>query len=95
MGWIICVCSEKLQRDFVAQTFALNAPVQYVLHQVSCNYEMNPNAPKHYETYQNMSLGSHGVDRVLSFREIMMRLRGTNFCIYFTSSARFALSLLL
>jgi hypothetical protein len=34
-----------------------------------------------------MSLGSNGVDRVLSLRKIPMRLRGTNFC---TSSARFA-----
>ena len=92
MGWIRCVCLEKLQRDFVAQTFVLNAPVQYVLHQVSCNYEMNPNAPKHYETYQNMSLGSHGVDWVRSLRKIPTWLRGTNFCINCTSSPRFALS---
>ena len=28
----------------------------------SCNYETIPNAPKHYETQQNMSLGSNGVD---------------------------------
>ena len=34
-----------------------------------------------------MSLGSNGVDRVLSLRKISMRLRSTNFC---TSSARFA-----
>ena len=46
-----------------------------------------PNAPKWYETHQNMSLGSNGVDRVLLLRKIPMRLRGTNFCI---SSARFA-----
>ena len=37
---------EKLQRDFVAQTFALIAPVQYVLHQVSCSYETITNARK-------------------------------------------------
>src|SRR6185312_3323421 len=36
---------------------------------------------------QNMSLGSNGVDRVLSLQKIPMRLRGINFC---TSSARFA-----
>src|SRR6185437_317772 len=48
---------------------------------------MVPNAPKWYETQQNMSLGSNGVDRVLSLRKIPMRLRGSNFC---TSSARFA-----
>ena len=58
MGWIWCVCWEKLQRDFVARTIALIAPVLYVLQQVSCSYEMIPNAPKHYETHQNMRLGS-------------------------------------
>ena len=45
---------------------------------------MVPNAPK---SHQNMSLGSNGVNRVLSLRKIPMRLRGTNFC---TSSASFA-----
>ena len=70
MGWIRCVCWEKLQRDFMARTFALIAPIQYVLHQVSCSYETIPNAPKHYETYQNMSLGSNGVDQVRSLRKI-------------------------
>ena len=40
----------------------LIAPVQYVLQQVSCSYEMIPNEPKHYETHQNMSLGSNRVD---------------------------------
>jgi len=48
----------------VAQTFALIAPIQPILHRVSCSHEMVPNAPKHYETQQNMSLGSNGVDRV-------------------------------
>ena len=57
MGWIRCFGCEKLQRDFMAQTFALIAPVQYVLQQVSCSYEMIPNAPKYYETHQNISLG--------------------------------------
>ena len=36
IGWMGCVGFEKLQRDFVARTFALIAPVQYVLQQVSC-----------------------------------------------------------
>ena len=45
------------------------------------------NAPKLYETHQNMSLGSNGVDRVFTLPKIPMQLRGTNFC---TSSARFA-----
>ena len=52
----------KSRRDFVARTFALIAPVHTVLHRVSCSYEMIPNAPKHYETHQNMSLGYNGVD---------------------------------
>ena len=33
-----------------------------------------------YETHQNMSLGSNGVDRVRSLRNDSTRLRGTNFC---------------
>ena len=48
----------------MAQTCALIAPVQPVLHRVSCSNETLPNAPKQYETLQNMSLGSNGVDRV-------------------------------
>jgi len=48
---------------------------------------MVPNAPKEYETHQNVILGSKGVDRVRTLRKILMRLRGTNFG---TSSARFA-----
>src|SRR6185312_16142367 len=68
-------------------TFALIAPVHPVLHQVSCSYQMVPNAPKWYETHQNISLGSNGVDWVRSLRKNPTRLRGMNFC---TSSARFA-----
>src|SRR6185437_13091484 len=37
--------------------------------------------------HRNISLGSNGLDRVCSLREIPTRLRGTRFC---TSSARFA-----
>ena len=81
MDWISCVGCEKLQRDFVAQTFALIALVQYVLQQVSCSYETIPNAPKYYETHQNMSLGSNGVDQVRWLRTITTRFRGTNFCL--------------
>ena len=66
MGWIGYVRCEKSRRDFVARTFALIAPVHPVLHRVSCSYEMIPNAPKHYTTHQNMSLGSNGADWVRS-----------------------------
>ena len=85
-------CCEKSRRDFVARTFALIAQVHTVLHRVSCSYEKNPNAHKHYETHQNMSLGSNGVDQVRLLRKITMWLHGTNFCINCTSSVCFATS---
>ena len=88
MDWVRSL-RKKLQCDFVARTFALSAPIHPVLHQV-CSYEMIPNAPKHYETHQNMSLGSNGVDRVRSLRKITTWLRGMNFCINCTSSPRLA-----
>ena len=59
MGWIGSIHCEKTQRDFVARTFALIAQVHSILHRVSCSYEMNKNAHKHYETHQNMSLRSN------------------------------------
>ena len=92
MGWTWCVSCEKSRRHFMARTFALIAQVHSVLHRVSCSYEMNPNAHKHYEMHQNMSLGSNGVDWVHSLRKIPTWLRGSNFCINGTSSPRFALS---
>ena len=61
---------EKLQRDFVARTFVLIAPIQFVLHQVLCSYEIIPNAPKYCETDRNISLGSNRVDWVCSLRKI-------------------------
>ena len=70
MGWISCIRSDKSQRDFVAQTFAIIALVQPILHRVSCSYETIPNESKHYETDQNMSLGSNGVDQVHLLRKI-------------------------
>ena len=59
MGWIGCIHREKSQRDFMARTFELIAPVQTILHRVSCSYETIPNAPKHYAMHQNISLGSN------------------------------------
>ena len=70
MGWIGCVCCEKSGRGFVAQTFAIFAPVPTVLHRVSCSYETITNAPKHNEAYENISLGSNGVDWVGSLQKI-------------------------
>ena len=57
MWWIGCVRCENIRRDFVARTFALIAPVQPILHRVSCSNEIVPDATKHYETQQKMSLG--------------------------------------
>ena len=68
MGWIDYVRCEKSRCDFVPRT--LTAPVQYVLHQVSCSYETIPNASKRYETQQNMSLGTNGMDQVRSLGKI-------------------------
>src|SRR6185503_8115018 len=64
IGWIGIVHCKKSRHHFVARIFALIARVHRVLHRVSCSYGMIPNAPKHYETRQNMSLGSNGVDQV-------------------------------
>jgi hypothetical protein len=89
-SWIGCVCCEKSRRDFVARIYALIAPVHTVLHRVSCSYKTIPNAPKHYATHQNMSLGSNGVDWVRSLWKIRTWLRATNFCINCTSSHHFA-----
>ena len=81
MEWIGCIRCEKSRRDFVARTFALIAPVHPVLHQVSCNYETIPNAPKHYETHQNMSLGSNGVDQVHSLQKIQCDFMSRTFVL--------------
>ena len=92
MGRIGCVCWKKSRRDFVARTLAFIATVDPVLHRVSCSYETIPNAPKHYATHQNMSLGSNVVVWVHLLKKIPMWLRGTNFCINCTSWPHFSLS---
>ena len=54
MDWISCVGCEKLQRDFVAQTFALIALVQYVLqqvHAVTKRSQMQQNIMKRNKTF--------------------------------------------
>ena len=81
MEWVRCIRCEKFQNDFMAQTCALIAPVQHILQRVSCSNETLPNAPKHYETHQNMSLWFNVVDQVHSSRKIPMRFHGTNFCL--------------
>ena len=56
MGWIGCIHCEKLWCNFVARTSSLIAQVQPILQRVPCSNETLPNAPKHYEMLQNMSL---------------------------------------
>jgi hypothetical protein len=56
MGQIGCVRCKKFKCDFMAQTCALIAPVQPILHRVPCSSETLPNAPQQYEMLQNMSL---------------------------------------
>ena len=56
MGRIGCVRCKKFQCDFTAQTCALIALAQPILHRVPCSNKTLPNAPKHYEMLQNMSL---------------------------------------
>jgi len=92
IGGIRC---EKFWNDFMAQTCALIAPVQPVLHRVSCSNETLLNAPKHYETHLNMSFGSNAVDRVRSLQKIPMQLRGNSFYINCTSSTRIVSSFVL
>src|SRR6185437_2032003 len=92
MGGLGVFVVKNSRRDFVPRTFALIAPLHRVLHRVSCSYEKIPNAPEHYETHQNMSLGSNGADQVLWLRKITTQLHGTNFCINCSSSVCFATS---
>ena len=73
----------------MSRTFVLTAPVQYILHQVSCSYETIPNAPKYCETDWNISFGPNRVDWVSSLRKIPTWLRGTNLYINCTSSPHF------
>ena len=42
---------------------------------------MVPNAPKHYETQQNMSLGSNGVDRVRLLQKFRCNFLGRTFAL--------------
>ena len=93
-GWIRCVHCEIFWCDFMARTCALVAPVQPILHRVSCSNVILPNAPKHYEMHTNMSLGSNGVGRVHLLRKIPKRIHGTNLCINCTCSTHFAQSFL-
>ena len=56
----------KIMMRLHGMNFCINAPGQPILHRVSCCNKTLPNAPKYYETHQNMSLGSNGVGQVHS-----------------------------
>ena len=98
--WTQTLCNSpkhefRVQRSGLGAFVAKNPDVTSrhpVFHRVPCSYETIPNAPKHYATGKNMSLGSNGVDWVRSLRKIWTWLRGTNFCINCTRSPCFASS---
>ena len=72
--------------------FCINCTCSTRLHRVLCSNETFQNAPKYYETHQDMSLGSNGVGWVHLLRKIPKRFHGTNLFINCTSSTRFATS---
>ena len=80
----------KIPTSLRGTNFCISCTSSPCFHRVSCSYETIPNAAKHYETHQNMSLGSNGADRVHSLQKNRMRIRGSNFCINCSSSACFA-----
>ena len=82
--------AKNFRCDFIAQTCSLIAPVQPILHRVSCSIETLPNALKCYEMQQNKSLGSTWLDMVCSLWKIPRRLQATNLSINCTSSSYFA-----
>src|SRR6185295_5372141 len=82
MGWIECVLCEKFRCDFMAQTCALIAPVQPVLHRVSCSNKTLTNAPKHYENTPKHEFKVQWDGSRAFVAKNSMRFRTTNFCIY-------------
>ena len=73
------VCSvRKIPTRLYSRTFALVRPV---LHRFSLGNQMVQNPPKLYESHQNISLGSNGVDRARSLRKIPTRLHSRTFAL--------------
>ena len=69
----------KIPSQLHGTNFCTNCTSSTSLHHFSCGNETIQNAPKNYETHQNMCLGSNGVDRVPSLQKIPTWLRGMNF----------------
>ena len=88
VGWFRSF--RKIPMRLCGTNFCISCTSSVVLYRASCSNKTIQNASKHYETHQNMSLRPNRVDRVHSLRKILMGLRGKNFCINCTSSARFA-----
>ena len=80
----------KIPMWLSGENFCINCTSSPRFAPSSCSYETIPNSPKHYESHQNMSLGSNGVDQVHLLGKITTWLRGTNICINCTSSVCFA-----
>ena len=66
MGWIWCIRWEKSRPDFVAQTFALIAPVHRIctkFHAVTKQSQMHPNTMQHTKTRIYGPMGRIGCAR--------------------------------
>ena len=83
---------EKFWHDFVAQTFALIAPVWRILQQVSCSSKTVPNASKQKRNKPKHEFRVQWCGSGAFVAKILRRHHGTNFCINCTSLAHFAAS---
>ena len=84
----------KIRTWLRGMNFCINCTSSHCFAPSFMQFRNHNKCTKHYETYENMSLGSNGVDWVHSLRKIPTWLRGTNFCINCTSSHRFVSSFL-
>src|SRR6185503_5778243 len=87
-----CVCYEKIPTSLRTTNVCINCTSSPRFAPSFMQLRNDNKCTKHYETHQNMSLGSSGVDQVLCLPKITTRLHGTNFCINCTSSVYFATS---
>ena len=79
MGWIGCIHCEKTSWHELLYWLYQLGPFWIEFHKVMKCSQMHP----------NKSLASNVVDQVLSLWKIPTRIRSTNFCIDFNSSAHF------
>ena len=74
----------------MARFSALIRPVQYVLHHVSCSYEIIQYELKHYATHENMKLGSNGMDQVHCCEKLKRDFVARTFALIAPVHPRFA-----